>query len=578
LLGLARTSGRVSTRRLLRLLLPLVAAGSLALTLAGCNPWSLNGPLPQRWSYKTDGVIAAKATVDSGSVYVGSWDGNEYALNETSGALRWSSFLGITAGVCDGNPLTQGVTSQAWIQGGVAYLGGGGSTWDALDATTGDVLWTVPTGDNSAQGGHYNWASPAIYNGYAYVGIASLCDDPLVQGELLKVNLATHQVDRVFKLAPDGEVGGSIWTTPVVVPSSSTVFVAVGNPGGPGEPYAQSLLALDAGTLAVKGAWALPASQQVIDSDFGTSPVLFTDSGGRALVAVTNKNGILYAFDRSNVTAGPVWQVRLSNGAVCDCGASFSTGVFDGTRLYYASGLTTIAGKLSGGSVRAIDPHTGAFLWERALPAQVYGALAEANGLVAVPSSDGSLYLIRASDGAVAYANRLMQRGQTQIYAPPTIADGTLFLGTTDGVVHALSFPSSAGASSLSVRAPAAADTSCTGSLGGGLTADCRMTIPSRTGCARVGQLPTALGPVALDRVAVRASGTGARSRAGVRVYLNGSCAGRARAVIRLAAGHGALRFSRPPVLAPGTVASISASRPLRLRVRLAGHGVAQRP
>jgi polyvinyl alcohol dehydrogenase (cytochrome) len=548
---------------------------SLALVLCGCDPSSLYGPLKGNWTYQTGGVIAAKPAVSNGTAYVGSWDGNEYALDEASGALRWSSFLGLAQAVCS-DPEDRGITSSPWIQDGVAYLGGGGSTWDALDTSTGDILWTVPTGDPSATGGHYNWSSPAVYNGYAYVGISSYADCPLVQGELLRVNLATHQIDNVFKVVPDGAIGGSIWTSPVVDPSTNTVFVATGNgdPDNPNEPYAQSVIALDATTLAVKSTWPLPAAQDVGDSDFATTPVLFTNSTGRALVAVSNKNGILYAFDRSDVGAGPVWEVPITvpdNECLLSyCGGSFSTGVFDGTHLDYAAALTTVGGGLAGGSLRAIDPDTGAFVWEDALPTQIYGALAQANGMVAVPSYDGGLYLVRASDGTVLYANGL----NSGIYGPPTIADGSLFIGTNDGVIHAFSLPSSAGAAVA--HAASVARAPCAGARrGGSLTASCRLTVPARTHCVRVGELPSVLGTVVLDRVAIHASG-GARARSGVRLYLNGSCAGPPRWGIGVARGHGTLRFPHPTVLAPGTVASVSASRPLQLQLKLTGHEAAK--
>ncbi len=83
----------------------------------------------------------------------------------------------------------------------------------ALDAATGSILWKVYTGDNSATAGHYNWSSPLIYNGYAYIGVASLGDCPLVQGQLLRVDLNTHQIVNIFNVVPTGQVGGGIWTS-----------------------------------------------------------------------------------------------------------------------------------------------------------------------------------------------------------------------------------------------------------------------------------------------------------------------------------------------------------------------------
>jgi glucose dehydrogenase len=116
--------------------------------------------LTKLWSFQTGGVIAASATVVGGTVYVGSWDGYEYALDATTGAQKWKSFLGTTTANPICVPPSSGVSPGAAVQNGVVYLGGGDSYWYALDATSGTVLWRVFTGDNSAASGHYNWSSP----------------------------------------------------------------------------------------------------------------------------------------------------------------------------------------------------------------------------------------------------------------------------------------------------------------------------------------------------------------------------------------------------------------------------------
>ncbi|HET8909808.1 MAG TPA: PQQ-binding-like beta-propeller repeat protein, partial [Ktedonobacterales bacterium] len=141
------------------------------------------------WSFLTGGMIASQPAVVNGVVYVGSWDGYEYALDATTGAMLWKTFLGTTTASPTCFPSQMGISSSATVQNGVVYVGGGDAYWYALDATTGAVLWKVYTGDNSATGGHYNWSSPLIYNGYAYIGIASVGDCPLVQGQLLQVSL-----------------------------------------------------------------------------------------------------------------------------------------------------------------------------------------------------------------------------------------------------------------------------------------------------------------------------------------------------------------------------------------------------
>ena len=182
---------------------------------------------------------------------------------------------------------------------GVVYVGGGDSYWYALDASTGAVLWRVNTGDNSAASGHYNWSSPLIVNGYAYIGVASLGDCPLVQGQLIQVDLATHAVVNTLNLVPDGSVGGGIWTSPAYDPALNEIFAVTGTETSDAETYAQAVVGIDASSLTVKDYWHLPETEAVADSDWTTSTGLYTGSNGVPMLVATNKNGYTYAFDRT---------------------------------------------------------------------------------------------------------------------------------------------------------------------------------------------------------------------------------------------------------------------------------------
>jgi len=394
--------------------------------------------LTKRWSYATGGIIAAGATVVNGVAYIGSWDGYEYALDAASGALKWKTFLGITRASSNCFPSTIGVSSVATVQDGVVYVGGGDTYWYALDATTGTVLWKVYTGDNSATGGHYNWSSPLIYNGYAYIGIASVGDCPLVQGQLLQVSLATRQVVNTFNVVPNGQIGGGVWTSPAVDPTTNTVYVTTGTLNDYTQTLSEALVALDASTLALKGVWQVPRSAAVSDSDWGNSPLLFDDASGRHLVAAVNKNGVLYAFDRGNLNAGPVWQREVAIGGQCPtCGdGSVSSMALGNGLLYVASGNTTINGQGYPGAVRAIDPATGNVVWEHGEPNPVLPALAYANGLV-VAAAGPTLDVLNAANGARLYSYRT---GAT-FYGPPTVAEGAIYIGSNDANVYAFALP-----------------------------------------------------------------------------------------------------------------------------------------
>jgi outer membrane protein assembly factor BamB len=430
------------------------------------------------------------------------------------------------------------VTSSPLTIDGTLYLGGGDDYWYALNQYTGHALWRVFTGSTST--GHYNWSSPAALNDFAYVGVSSQCDTPLVQGQLLRVNMSTHQTVNTLDIVPDGQVGGTIWTTPVVDAARNSVFVTTGNraytnAGTDTQPHAEALLAVDATTLAIKSFWSLPLGDLTPDADWGTSPTLFRDSTGRDLVAAANKNGVLYAFQRDNLAAGPVWARRLAYAATGDepaAGGIYSNGYFDGTRLYYAGGGTTVGGRVVEGSVRALDPRTGAIIWEHALPTRTFGALTFANGMLVVPGYK-SLYLMDPATGEVLYENTL------SLYGAAKVANGRLYVGDTKGVLHAYTYPSSPGA---------------------GATASAARVALAR-GCQTVEQ--PAPGGV---RVRVTRLGSAA-APARIAVFDSEDCTGRRLARSTLAGGDTALL--RVPKRA-GVRVSVRSSRMVRLKLKLA--------
>jgi hypothetical protein len=391
-------------------------------------PSSSFGPLRQAWRQTPSAwPYAAKPVVADHTIYIGSWDGYERAYDE-SGNLKWATKLGQSTSCNDqpGGPYTQGVTSAPAIDpvSGDLYLGDGTNNFDALDPSTGAILWSVPT-DTAA--GNYNWSSPLIYNGHAYVGTASFCDDPLTQGKLLSINLQTHQIDATFAAVPNGQLGGGIWTSPIVDPSTNTLFVTTGTRTSASQTLAEAIVALDAGNLTVKSHWQIAdCDPTCLDLDWGTTPTLMTDYGGRHLIAAANKNGYLYAFDRNDLERGPVWQDHIAVGGVAPFNGqgSVSNGVFDGKYLYYAGGTTSIAGRSYRGAVPL-------------------AALTSANGELVAPTYDpggrAGLWIINAASGNVDYANA------GDFFAPPTVADGLLFEGDIYGNFNAFQFPATRG-------------------------------------------------------------------------------------------------------------------------------------
>ena len=394
------------------------------------------GGLNQKWTASTGATIAASAVVANGLVYVGSWDGNEYAFDANSGNQIWKTYLGMTNDPnCSPNPL--GITSSPTVTNGMLYVGGGDNNWYALNARTGAIEWNISVGDNSPSGGLYNYASPLIANGYAYIGLSSDCDNPAIQGQLLQVDLGSHSIVNRFAVVSNGNTGGSIWSSPAYDPETNTVFITTGNPD---QDYGESFVALDGSSLSVKGSWQIPASQEAsADNDIGASPLLFTDANGRHLVGAPSKNGIFYAFDRNNLGNGPVWTVQLANGGDSpESGdGSIASGAFDGSTVYVGGGNIAINGTSYAGSLQAINPSNGQVMWAQGLAGTVVSAAAVANGVVLVGTENnqngGQLVALNAQNGSV-----LFSMNTAGHYAPPIIAAGHVYIGALDGTFYAL--------------------------------------------------------------------------------------------------------------------------------------------
>jgi hypothetical protein len=180
--------------------------------------------------------------------------------------------------------------------------------------------------------------------------------------------------------------------------------------------------------------WQVPVATPGLDYDWSTTPVLFTNSSAQPMVTATNKDGHAYAFNRNNLAAGPVWSKLIARpGPDPEAGdASASSATFDGTRLYVAGNVTTIGGTSYNGSVRALNPDTGAILWEHPAGGSVLPALASANGLI-FDGAGSTFEVLNAATGAVLFSHTT----GGPIFSPASISRGTVFFGSGDQSLYA---------------------------------------------------------------------------------------------------------------------------------------------
>jgi outer membrane protein assembly factor BamB len=90
-----------------------------------------------RWKFHTGNVVHASPAVAEGTVYVGSWDSFFYALDAKTGRQRWRFKTGDDYIISN----QVGIQSSAVIADGVVYFGCRDSNLYALDAATGEKRW-----------------------------------------------------------------------------------------------------------------------------------------------------------------------------------------------------------------------------------------------------------------------------------------------------------------------------------------------------------------------------------------------------------------------------------------------------
>src|SRR3984885_13636880 len=123
----------------------------LALVLAVVAAFHPGVPQPGgiKWKLHTGGPVVASPTLAGNRVYVGSYDGNLYALDAASGAVAWKVDLGAR------------VASSAAVSDGLVYVLGYDAQLPALDSVTGKTNWTLATkGEHRFTATHLHGALP----------------------------------------------------------------------------------------------------------------------------------------------------------------------------------------------------------------------------------------------------------------------------------------------------------------------------------------------------------------------------------------------------------------------------------
>ena len=128
---------RASRRRVLQTVSGLTTLGVLG---AGSSTTVAADPGDQRWRFETDDVVGSSPTVVDGTVFVGSYDNNVYALSATDGIEQWQPFV-----------IGNRIPSSPSVVNNTLVIGNGISVY-GHDARSGTEQWHFDRADFSVGG------------------------------------------------------------------------------------------------------------------------------------------------------------------------------------------------------------------------------------------------------------------------------------------------------------------------------------------------------------------------------------------------------------------------------------------
>jgi outer membrane protein assembly factor BamB len=384
-----KTKGRIFSS-------PTVAGGTVYVGSTDGNLYAVRASDGIKlWSFATKGAVNSTPAVGNGVVYFSSLDGNVYAVDAVSGSQKWffatqgerrftaPGIHGIApASEIMPDPFDMFLSAPA-IDNGIVYVGSGDGNVYALDAQAGTLKWRFTTGN-------VVHASPAVANGAVYVGSWDRY--------FYALDSRTGALRWKFLTGDDTKIYNQLGIAGSATVSGNSVYFGCRD---------SHLYALDATTGAVRWihddrpSWVIGTPAVVGDS------VVFTTSDEKKFYAVDVATG----KDRFSV---PYRMFSFSSPSVARGIAYF--GSFDG-RLY---GVDVQTGKIVG----------------------TFATDASARNLAAHLSPDGSLdpntfRFGPTLDGTIVGLNDVYDQ-LGSIVGSPSIDNGVLYIGSAEGILYAV--------------------------------------------------------------------------------------------------------------------------------------------
>jgi outer membrane protein assembly factor BamB len=348
----------------------------------------------QKWKFPTGARVPSSPAVADGLVYFNSYDGNFYAVDTATGKLHWkfrnagerryagTHLHGSTPeGETMPDPFDVYLSSPAAWNGAV-YFGSGDGNIYALDAATGSLKWKFHTGD-------VVHASPAIVDGKLYIGSWD--------SYFYALDAATGKELWRFKTGEDPDIHNQVGIQSSATVANGLVYFGCRD---------SKFYALDAATgqqrwvFPNKGSWVI------------TSPVV---QAGKVYFA-TSDTALLHILDAE--TGAPIDLLKFH-------WPIFGSPSIAGDTLYLAG---------QDGKLVAIDLASRKPVW-------VFQSEASRQNLPALSKPDGSpnyeaAFTSNFYDDMLVGISKLHTVGT--ILSSPVISGNVVYIGTADGNLYAL--------------------------------------------------------------------------------------------------------------------------------------------
>jgi outer membrane protein assembly factor BamB len=281
-----------------------------------------------------------------------------------------------------------------------------------------------------------------------YAALGGICDTNPYQGQLLAFNTGTG-AHNTFTVMASSQNGGGIWGWGgASLDANGNPFVATGNanPWGAGEAnlYAERVIKLSAGNMAILGSNHPGDVSNGEDLDFGATPTLMNVPGcDSPRLAANSKNGHQYIYGRDSLNNGPIEDLTVTS--IGQFG-----GFFQGLPAYDpATGtmFTTVPANgpaYQHGIMSRTFGQTSAGCRTHATWAQTAGPTSSpvssptlANGVVYYADGTGKAVLaFNAANGAPLWSSASGDFGGA-VFSAPTVFNGRLYASSRGGTVHA---------------------------------------------------------------------------------------------------------------------------------------------